>query len=101
MGRRLIQDLEGKGSSAISLRRNKFTHHHHPHDVSKEHVVSLLKREGARLNSKMLSTLAAQIRADPFAKVKQLIQQLIERLLHEATQEATKKGFCDTEVTKA
>lgn len=39
--------------------------------------------------------------ADPFGKVKTLIQQLIERLLAEATAEATKKGFCDTEVSKA
>jgi predicted nucleic acid-binding Zn-ribbon protein len=99
-GRRLLKDLEGKGSGIVEMRHHH-GHHHHATDASKEHVVSLLKREGARLNSKMLSALAAQLKADPFAKVKQLIQQLIERLLHEATQEATKKGFCDTEVTKA
>jgi len=60
-----------------------------------------LRSEGARLGSGMLTALAAQSAADPFAKVKNLVQRLIERLLKEATQEATKKGFCDEEVGKA
>lgn len=65
-------------------------------------ALALLRSEGARLGSGMLTALAAQTSAgDPFAKVKNLIQRLIERLLKEATQEATKKGFCDEEVGKA
>jgi len=63
-----------------------------------QRAAMVLHREGERLNSRMLSSLAAEIAADPFGKVKQLIQQLIERLLQEATQEATKKGFCDEEL---
>lgn len=61
----------------------------------------MLHSEGIRLKSQMLTSLASQVMADPFAKVKGLIQQLIQRLLDEATQEATKKGFCDMEVGKA
>merc|ERR1719245_812816 len=42
-----------------------------------------------------------RVNADPFKDVKAIIQKLIERLLQEANTEATKKGFCDTEVSKA
>jgi len=66
-----------------------------------DEAVTTLKSEGIRLKSEMLSSLAAKVAADPFAKVKNLIQQLIERLLDESKQEATKKGFCDTEIGKA
>jgi len=61
----------------------------------------LLRKEGDRLGSATLSSLAARLAADPFAKVKTLIQELIERLLREATSEAGKKGFCDEELGKA
>mmetsp|Transcript_16846 Transcript_16846/g.39527 ORF Transcript_16846/g.39527 Transcript_16846/m.39527 type:complete len:719 (-) Transcript_16846:66-2222(-) len=71
------------------------------HSFVQHKVSDLLHKEGKRLDSRMLSSLAAQIAADPFAKVKVLIQNLIERLLSEATQEATKKGFCDEEIGKA
>jgi len=64
-------------------------------------AVEMLRHEGARLNSDMLSSLASQIQADPFTKIKKLIQGLIERLLNEAKNEATKKGFCDTELGKS
>jgi len=60
-----------------------------------QHVLDTLRKEGRRLRSRTLSTLAMRVASDPFAKVKTLIQNLIERLISEATQEATKKGFCD------
>merc|ERR1719450_1745644 len=61
----------------------------------------MLQKEGDRLGSLTLSSMAAHLAADPFEKVKGLIQRLIERLLTEAANEATKKGFCDTELGKA
>jgi len=64
-------------------------------------IISLLEREAQRLGSTALSALALRVNADPFAKVKVIIQKLIERLLQEANDEATKKGFCDTELSKA
>jgi len=64
-------------------------------------AMALLRREGSRLGSTSLSSLAARASADPFLKVKTLLQKLIERLLKEATAEASKKGFCDTDLSKA
>jgi len=61
----------------------------------KDVVVNLLKTQGAKLHSTLLTSLASQIQADPFAKVKKLIQELIQRLLHEAAEEANQKGWCD------
>merc|ERR1719330_1642513 len=60
-----------------------------------------LRKEGARLHSTALSSVAASLEKDPFGVVKTLIQRLIERLLKESTAEATKKGFCDEELGKA
>jgi len=69
--------------------------------LRQEKVVALLRKEGQRLSSPVLSTLATKVQADPFTKIKGLIQALVERLLKEAEAEATKKGFCDTELGKA
>jgi hypothetical protein len=67
----------------------------------RDKVLALLNKEGNRLNSAILSSMAMKVAADPFLKVKNLIQKLIERLVAEATAEATKKGFCDLELSKA
>jgi len=64
-------------------------------------VISLLKNQGYKLKSTLLTSLASQIQADPFAKVKKLIQDLIERLLQEAADEGNQKGWCDKATSDA
>jgi len=75
-----------------------------------QNAIGVLRKEGKRLHSLALTSLAERISAprfsseaayDPFKKVKGLIQKLIERLLEESKAEASKKGFCDTELAKA
>jgi chromosome segregation ATPase len=75
---------------------------------AKEKVLTLLRLEGKRLASPMLSAMVMDVgedptyegAADPFKKAKMLIQKLIERLLEEGHAEAAKKGFCDEEIGK-
>merc|ERR1719453_2152891 len=69
--------------------------------MRQQQVLTLLTSEAKRLESAVLASLAMKVKADPFAKVKELIQKLIERLVKEATEEASKKGFCDTEMGKS
>lgn len=61
----------------------------------RQKVMDMLRAEGQHLKSAVLTALATEISADPFAKVKVLIQELIERLLKEANNEANQKGWCD------
>jgi len=64
-------------------------------------VRRLLEKDGQRLHSQRLSLLAAQIAADPFAKVKSMIDGMLKRLLEEANGDADHEGFCDTEMGKS
>jgi len=68
---------------------------------SRQLLVNLLNTQGTKLKSTLLLSLASQIKADPFMKIKKLIQDLIERLLQEATDEANQKGFCDKAQSEA
>merc|ERR1719191_470499 len=61
----------------------------------------LLRTKSTELKSELLASLAVQVAADPFAKIKKLIQELIERLLQEAADEANHKGWCDKETSAA
>jgi hypothetical protein len=70
-------------------------------EKDKDQTITFLRHESARLESTMLSSVAAQLAKDPFVKVKKLIQDLLERLLTEAKAEANKQGFCDTELGKS
>jgi len=60
-------------------------------------IADLLKTDGERLHSQMLTALASRITssADPFKKIKGLIKEMIDRLLKEAADEAGQKAFCD------
>jgi len=66
-----------------------------PDNAARDLVVNMLRTEGSKLKSTLLVSLATQITADPFVKIKKLIQELIERLLTEAANEANQKGWCD------
>merc|ERR1719460_2785578 len=62
-------------------------------------VAAFLKDEGARLNSKVLSTLSVRVAYDPFKSVKKMIKELVVKLMEEANEEAEHKGWCDTELS--
>jgi len=49
---------------------------------------------------KVIQSSAAQHRAEPFGKVKDMIQSMIERLEDEADAAATKKAYCDKEMAE-
>merc|ERR1719281_826507 len=57
--------------------------------------------KGRSLKSAMLTALAGQVQADPFAKIKVLIDELIQRLNQEAADSADHKGWCDSSIGKA
>merc|ERR1719413_305550 len=64
-----------------------------------QRAADFLRNQAGRLNSRVLSALAARARDDPFAKVKKMIKDLIVRLMEEANEEAEHKGWCDTELS--
>lgn len=89
-------------------------HRRHPHvdpnqmaeaekvdDPVRAQVLDLLRMKGRELKSMMLTTLAGQVEADPFGKIKTLISELIGRLTQEAADEADHKGWCDKSINKA
>mmetsp|Transcript_90096 Transcript_90096/g.172656 ORF Transcript_90096/g.172656 Transcript_90096/m.172656 type:complete len:774 (-) Transcript_90096:58-2379(-) len=63
-------------------------------------VSAMLRSEGAKLKSTLLTALASQLQnsEDPFAKIKGMIQALIDKLLAEESSEANKKGYCDKNI---
>jgi len=71
--------------------------------AGRQKVADLLRSQGQRLHSALLTSLAGRIStsADPFAKVKTLIQELIERLLQEQGNEANQKAWCDKATSAA
>jgi predicted nucleic acid-binding Zn-ribbon protein len=92
----LLQEIAQKKSVNSFLGRLQLSN-----EERKRKALVLLRDEGQRLGSVVLTSFASRSVADPFKKVKGLIQKLIERLLAESAAEATKKGFCDTELGKS
>jgi len=77
------------------LQRGVQRHQVSPDNGARQLMINILKTSGAKLHSTLLVSLAGQISADPFIKIKQLIQELIERLLAEEASEGNQKGWCD------
>jgi len=61
-------------------------------------VAAYLKKQGSKINSRVLSAIAMRVAADPFKKVKKMVKDLIVKLMEEANAEADHKGFCDMEL---
>lgn len=89
------EDADSTVKAPASFLQRLVQRHQPTRDDGRQVVINLLKTSGVKLHSTLLTSLASQITADPFAKVKQLIQELIERLLTEAASEANQKGWCD------
>jgi len=64
----------------------------------KDRAAELLKKRATALNSKTLMALAAEMKANPFAKVVGMIEDLIAKLKEEAAAEADHKQWCDQQL---
>merc|ERR1712039_469473 len=83
--------LQVKRSSMASLRSDLSA-------TTRASLVTYLREQGRKLNSRVLSAIADRAQDDPFRKVKKMIKDLIVRLMEEANEEAEHKGWCDTEL---
>jgi len=69
------------------------------HSTVQARVAEYLRKRAQSLDSRVLSSLAVRVSADPFAKVKKMLKDLVVRLMEEANEEAEHKGWCDTELS--
>eukprot|EP00746_Dinoflagellata_sp_MGD_P148727 gnl/MRDRNA2_/MRDRNA2_80896_c0_seq1.p1 gnl/MRDRNA2_/MRDRNA2_80896_c0~~gnl/MRDRNA2_/MRDRNA2_80896_c0_seq1.p1 ORF type:complete len:718 (+),score=254.10 gnl/MRDRNA2_/MRDRNA2_80896_c0_seq1:80-2155(+) len=83
--------LQGKAPALAQLRSDG-------RSPSQTRVADYLRVKSKELNSRILSTLAVRVGADPFVKVRKMIKDLIARLQAEAAEEAEHKGWCDNEL---
>jgi len=63
-------------------------------------AANFLSQRAQALHSKTLASFAAQLAANPFAKVIDMVTDLLARLKQEAADEADHKAFCDEELKK-
>jgi hypothetical protein len=61
-------------------------------------AAQLIQVRAAALKSGLLMTVSAQLSANPFAKVVQMIEGLIAQMKEEAAAEADHKAYCDEEL---
>jgi len=96
-------EAEAAEAAPVGFLQKLSVQKHEPtsNDGGRQLIVALLKGRGQELKSTLLVSLAAQVAADPFVKIKKLIQELIERLLTEAANEANQKGWCDKAMADA
>jgi len=64
----------------------------------KDRATELLRKRAAALKSKTLMALATEMKANPFAKVVDMIKELIAKLKEEAAAEADHKQWCDQQL---
>ncbi|CAE7701314.1 unnamed protein product [Symbiodinium sp. CCMP2456] len=88
----LVQAVQAAQSTALAFLRSE---HHSP---KQEQVAKFLQRRASQLNSRVLSSVASRVGADPIAKVRTMIEDLLAKLQSQANEEATKKGWCDAEM---
>jgi len=64
----------------------------------KDRAAALLQKRAVALKSTTLMTLASEMKANPFAKVVDMIKELIAKLKEEAAAEADHKQWCDQQL---
>eukprot|EP00437_Effrenium_voratum_P014613 CAMPEP_0181454352 /NCGR_PEP_ID=MMETSP1110-20121109/30193_1 /TAXON_ID=174948 /ORGANISM="Symbiodinium sp., Strain CCMP421" /LENGTH=677 /DNA_ID=CAMNT_0023578693 /DNA_START=55 /DNA_END=2088 /DNA_ORIENTATION=- len=88
----LVQAVQAAQSTALAFLRSE------QHSPKQEQVAKFLQRRASQLNSRVLSSVASRVGADPIAKVRTMIEDLLAKLQSQANEEATKKGWCDAEM---
>jgi len=68
--------------------------------VAQTRASNMLKVSAEKLSSKLLASVAADVAANPFAKVIDMIESLIAKLKEEAAAEGAHKAWCDDELKK-
>lgn len=66
--------------------------------VLKDKAMAILTQKARALNSKTLANLVAQMKANSFTKIIDMIKELIAKLKEEAAAEADHKAWCDKEL---
>jgi len=66
--------------------------------MARDRAAQFLQQRAQALSSKTLASLAAEVAANPFAKVIEMIKALLARLKEEASAEAEHKAWCDEQL---